>query len=580
MQTQAAPKRKKQSFLHGAIILTASMFLVNVIDAVFKIPLKRIIGTEGFGYFGTAYSLFGPIYSLATAGFPVAISKMVSENYARHHFRDVRQVHRASIPIFVTTGTIGLFIMWACAPVYVNAIHNTNSLPAMYVLAPAIVFSCLSSIYRGYYEGMRDMYPTAISEVIEAICKLAIGLTAAFVVIQIGMHQYHTSGTVFGTVVKSEEYAQSAVTPYAVAASILGVTLGALFSFLFLLHNHRKNGSGFTKQEMADSPVPHTLHYTAVKLIKMAIPIGLGSLALSVGNLIDTSFLITRLGDVMNTHADVLLNMYKGMIPSDIENSRVPNLLYGSYSAASVMFSFVPSITQAFSISALPNVTNAWARGARGELKKNIEAVIRFTALMCIPSGLGLAVLSRPIITLVFGTDLIASRVLVIMGIGVIFASLSLPLYSMLQAIGRVDLPVKLLIVGLTLKVVINYILSGIPEINVLGAGVGTLVCYAFTTVAALYYLCKETHIIPNFVSTLIKPFLASILCAAVAYFVQAFAARVIKDEVATCIAIIIAAIVYAIALLCIKAISQEDILMLPKGQKIAKILEKHNWIG
>lgn len=580
MQTQAAPVRKKQSFLHGALVLTASMFLVNVIDAIYKIPLKWVIGTDGFGYFSTAYALFIPIFSLATAGFPVAIARMVSENYARHHFRDVRQVHRVSIRIFVTTGTVGLLIMLISAPIYVKYLGNSNSLLAMLLLAPAILFSCLSPIYRGYYEGLRNMYPTAISEVIEAICKLVIGLTAALVIMQIGMHEFYTSGTVFGTAVQSEAYAKSAVTPYAVAGAILGVTAGSFFSFLFLLISHRKNGDGFTKQELVDSPLPHTMHYTAVKLIKTAIPIGLGSLAISVANLIDATFLQTRIGDIMRENAGTLLNMYKGLIPDiNIQQNTVPTYLYGCYSTAVLMFTFVPSITQAFSISALPNVTNAWTRGERGALKKSMETVIRFTALISIPSGLGISVLARPIITLVFGTDLIASRILTIMGIGVIFASLSLPLYSMLQAVGRVDLPVKLLVVGLTLKVVLNYILSGIPEINVLGAGIGTLVCYGFTTVFALYTLCRHTHIIPNFMSTLIKPLLGSAFCAAAAYYSQILLAKIMPDRLATCFAILAAIAVYVISLLCLRAINRDDVIMLPKGQKIAKILEKHNWI-
>lgn len=582
MQTHAAPSKKKQSFMHGAVILTASMVIVNVIDAVFKIPLQWVIGADGFGYFNTAYFLFGPIYSLATAGFPVAISRMVSENYASHHFHDVRQVHRASIPIFITTGTIGLFIMWACAPIYVNyVLKNTNSLLSMYMLAPAILFCCLSSIYRGYYEGMRNMYPTAISEVIEAICKLAVGLTTAIVVIQIGMHEYNTVGTVFGNAVKSEEYAKSALVPYAVAGAILGVTVGSLVSFLYLIISHRKNGIGFTEQELEASPPPRTLYFTAVKLIKTAIPIGLGSLAISVAGLIDATFLQTRLGVVMREHPLVLLNMYSGKIPNvNIDKNTVPGYLFGCYSIALTMFMFIPSITQAFSTSALPNVTNAWVRGSRSELKKNIEAAIRITALVGIPSGFGISVLARPIISLVFGTNEIAARVLVIMGIGVIFASLSQPIFSMLQAVGRLDLPVKLLLIGLTIKVVLNYILSAIPQINVLGAGVGTLVCYVFVTVIALYLLCKETHIVPNFMSVLIKPLFASGFCAVAAYFSQLLFCKFMPDRIATCVAIVIGSIVYVIALLCVKAISHDDVSMLPMGQKISKVLEKHNWIG
>lgn len=581
MQTQTAPKRRKQSFLHGALILTLSIVIVKVIGALFKIPLKWIINTDGFGYFNTAYNIYAPIFSLATAGFPIAIARMVSENYARGRFRDIRQIHRASIPIFIITGSIGLTIMWVGAPFYVNIIGNSNSLLAMYLLAPAILFSCLSSIYRGYYEGLRNMYPTAISEIIEAACKLLIGLTAAYVIMKIGMSQYYASGVVFGTAVKSEEYAKSAALPYAAAGAIFGVTVGSVCSFLYLLYRHKKNGDGLTRAELAQSAPAHTLRYTAVKLIKTAIPIGIGALAVNVATLIDTTFLQTRIGDVMSAHSDVLLSMYKGMIPSiSIKEGTVPNYLFGCFSEAATLFMFIPSITQAFSVSALPNVTTAWTRGVRSELKKSMETVMRVTALVSIPAGLGMSVLASPIITLVFGKDEIAARVMVIMGIGAIFASLSVPINSMLQAVGRVDLPVKLLCIGLTLKVVLNYVLSGIPEINVLGAGTGTLVCYAFTTIFAIIFLCKETHIVPNFVSVFIKPLLASGFCAIAAYLVQSLAEKFISGKIATCFALIAAGAVYSIALLCLKAITYDDILMLPKGQKIAKILEKHNWIG
>jgi len=584
MQTQAAqitPRRKKQSFLHGALILTISMVIVNVIGAIFKIPLNWVIGDDGYGYFSTAYSLYAPIFSLATAGFPIAIAKMVSEDYARQRFRDVRRIHRASIAIFAITGTTGLLIMWLGAPFYLNCfIHDSGSLPAMYILAPAILFSCLSSIYRGYYEGLRNMYPTAISEIIESTCKLVIGLTSAIVIMQIGMQQFYTTGKVFGTVAKSAAYAKSAALPYAVAGAIFGVTVGSVFGYLFLLFSHRKNGDGITKAELASSVPAHTMHYTAVKLIKTAIPIGVGSLAVNIAGLIDATFLQTRIRSILDTHADVLLGMYKGMIPQiNIDNNTVSTYLFGSYSTALILFMFIPSITQAFSTSALPNVTSAWTRGARSELKKNIEAVIRMTALICIPSGLGLSILARPIITLVFGADEIASRVLVIMGIGVIFASLSAPIFSMLQAVGRVDLPVKLLAVGLTIKLVLNYTLSGIPEINVLGAGTGTLVCYAFITVFAISFLCKITHIVPNFISVFVKPLLASGICVVAAYATQLTAAKILPGRLATCVAIVIAGIVYAFALLCLKAISRDDVLMLPKGKRIVKMLERHNWI-
>ena len=203
----------------------------------------------------------------------------------------------------------------------------------------------------------------------------------------------------------------------------------------------------------------------------------------------------------MSFHPEPLLAMYQGMIPDlevKIATGTVSNFLFGCYSQALALFMLVPGITQAFGISALPSVTSAWMCGSRSELQKSISSVLRMTALFSIPAGLGLSVLSGPVSQAVFGAKAsipITSRTLAVMGVAAIFASLSTPIFSMLQAVGRVDLPVKLLCVGLGLKIGLNYVLTGIPEINILGAGIGTLVCYVFITISAYYFLCKETKI-------------------------------------------------------------------------------------
>lgn len=580
---QSESTRKKQSFLHGALILTIAVVIVKVIGALFKIPLTWTIGTVGIGYFNTAYSVYGPIFSLATAGFPIAIARMVSENYARQRFRDIRRIHRASVFIFLITGSVGFLVMLVGAPFYVNyVLKDSSSLLSMFFLAPSILFCCLSAIYRGYYEGLRNMYPTAVSEVIEAVCKLVIGLTAAILIVQTGMNQYHATGTVFGLAMQSEEYAKNATLPYAAAGAIFGVSVGSLGSYLYLLIRHKRKGDGITREQLAASCPPYTMRNTVVKLIKTAVPIGIGAVAINVAALIDTTFLQGRIGDIMRENPAALLSMYQGMIPKIyLETDAVPTYLYGCYSLALILFGLIPAFLQAFSISALPNVTAAWTRGIPGEIKRSVEGVLRISALVSLPAGLGMSVLARPIISLIYRTnDEIASRVLVIMGIGAIFASLSAPVFSMLQAAGRVDLPVKLLLAGLTIKALLNYFLTGIPEINVLGAAIGTLVCYAFITVAAVVLLCRVTHVIPNFLSAVIKPLLASLFCAAAAYAAQGFAARVMSDQLATCAAILIACAVYVVALFCFRAICREDVIMLPKGQKIVKILEKHHLIG
>ena len=585
MQPRNHQKRKRQSFLHGALILTVSMILVKLIGAMFKIPLTWIITEEGLGYFNTAYHFYSPIHSLATAGFPIAIARMVSENLASGRYADVRRIHKLSIPIFLITGGLGLAVMVISAPFYVRAIGNGGALPAMFCLAPAILFSCLSSVYRGYYEGMSNMYPTAISEVMEAIFKLLVGLSAAYLVFRLGMGEFYSSGTVWGQQVTSEAFAKSALLPYTAAAAVFGVTIGSFASFFYLWIRHKRKGDSITCSELQCSP-PCTDRKSIVgRLIKMAIPIGIGALAVNVAALVDTTFLQTRINHIMSVHPEPLLTMYQGMIPDlevKIATGTVSNFLFGCYSQALALFMLVPGITQAFGISALPSVTSAWMSGSRCELQKSISSVLRMTALFSIPAGLGLSVLSGPVSQAVFGAKAsipITSRTLAVMGVAAIFASLSTPIFSMLQAVGRVDLPVKLLCVGLGLKIGLNYVLTGIPEINILGAGIGTLVCYVFITISACYFLCKETKIHLKFHSIFTKPAIASMFCCISAYFSCFAMTKVMPDSLATGIAVFIAVFIYIASLLCLRALCRDDVLMLPKGQKLVKILEKHHLI-
>lgn len=578
----------KQSFLHGALILMVAIALVKVIGALFKIPLAWILTPVGNGYFGNAYSLYFPIFSLATAGFPIAISRLVSENSARGRYRDIRQIHTVAVKIFLILGVVSFCIMFFGAVPYVHYAVSNNpekALPAIYALAPAVFFNSLMAIYRGYYEGLRNMYPTAISEILEALSKLIFGLSGAALVIQTGMNEYAKKGTVFGVEQVSEEYAKMATLPYAAAAAIFGVTIGSVIGFIFLFTYYKRKGDGITQEMLRSSPRPLPMSRTTARMIRTAIPIALGSLAVNLSTFIDSTFLQKRINDIMADHSQVILKMYAGVIPESVVNlNSVTEFLFGCFSNASTLFMLIPAITQAFGVSALPNVTEAWTLGDPRKIKKSIESVLRIVAMITIPAGMGLSVLSTPIASLLYGSSnapTIIGKILVLLGLGAIFAAMSTPINSMLQAVGRVDLPVKLLVAGLVIKLVLNYTLVGIPEINVMGAGTGTLVCYLCITVFALYFLCKETKIVPNFVAIFLKPLLASIICVSVAYFVQKFGAILLHHEkFATLFSIAVAGVIYVVCMLWFKALKKSDILMLPKGQKIAKILEKHNWIS
>ena len=321
-----------------------------------------------------------------------------------------------------------------------------------------------------------------------------------------------------------------------------------------------------------------------MKLIKTAVPVGVGAIAVNIAGSIDALILQMRMGDIVAEHSDLLLNMYDGMISSVVVQnlSELPNYLYGCYGNALTVFTLVPTITQAFGTSALPTVTDAWTRGHKREIKSSIESVIRLTALVSIPAGLGIATLAFPITQILYAGSTgapITARVLVTLGIAAIFAALSTPLISILQAVGRVDLPVKIMIGTLTIKVVLNYVLVAIPQINVIGASLGTLVCYATEVAISLFALSRYTRIHISLTTTFIKPTIASVLCCVTAFLSHGLLDTFLPNVLATFAAIGAGGVIYVISLLLLKAIHRSDVLMLPKGEKIAKILEKHGWI-
>lgn len=577
-------KPAKQGFLHGAFILLAAIAIVKFLGFLFKVPLNYIIDEVGMSYFSVAYNLYNPIFSLATAGFPIAIARLVSENYTKGNFRDVRRIHTISIPIFATMGFLAFCLMFFGARPYVSFINKTNgdfsALPAIYVLAPAVIFNSLMAIYRGYYEGLSNMYPTALSEIVEAAFKLFLGLAAAYWVVEKGLAEYAVSGTVYGVVQSSAEYAKLAILPYGAGAAILGITVGSLFGFLSLLCYHAIRGDGITKEMLQKAPRPKPMRRIFAVLIRTAVPVALGALAVNLSSLVDSTLIKRRLADLIVLSPDILPQLYQNVLPAAyITGNKVPDFLFGCFTNANTLFMLVPAITQAFGVSALPNVTAAWTSKDNVRIQRSMEAVLRIVAFCTIPAGLGLSVLSGPIASLL-GFSSITGRILQVLGISAIFAAVTTPLNSMLQAIGRVDLPVKLLSIGLVIKVVLNYYLVGIPQMNVLGAGIGTLVCYAVLSVCAYALLCRTAHVSFRLWEIAGKPLLSALVCVLSAYLVYGYALRFIPMRSATLLAMVIAVIVYCVCMLWVRALKKSEVLLLPNGQKIVKILENHHWIG
>lgn len=577
-------QRNSQSFLEGALILVIATAVVKVIGAIFKIPISYLLSEEGFGYFSVAYTVFTPLYSLAMAGLPVAVAKMVSENATKGNYRDVKKILRVSTAAFTVTGGLGSIIMLLGANFYSNKIVET---PAAFLsiicLAPAVFFCCMMSSRRGYYEGLKNMYPTALSQMLEAVAKLVFGLLFAWIVTSVGTKQFNETGKVFGTLCVNNKEAMSIIAPFAAAAAILGVTLSTLFGALYLHIRHKVKGDGITDEQLVNCPAPKTSKSILKALCAIAIPVSLGTLATTITSFIDSSSVLNRLGYVMEIDPQTIISMYPGISE---KSSDIPAFIYGAYSYTTSIFNLIPTITTAFAISALPAVTAAWTLRDKSQTKKSIETVLRITSLLAFPGGIGISVLAEPILKFIYPMESrslgveIAAPALSLLGIAAIFVALLTPINSMLQAVGRADIPVKLMLIGGSIKIVTNFILVSIPSVNVKGAPVGTILCYIFLFVASLVCLSKQTGLNISIKATFLKPFFSAAVCGATAALSYYLLSMVLSPRISTVFSIILAVIIYAICLLISKTLTKDDINMLPKGKKFVKILEKYGLIG
>ena len=587
-------KDSSQTFLKGAAILTVSMVIVKLFGLLDKILLANIYGmfgdsasSIGLGLYSNAFEVFNVIFTVATGGLPIAISRLVSQNMAQKRYKDVKLVHRISVPLFSIVGIICfIIIIGASVPYATFVIKQPYSIPAMICLAPTVLFGCVASIYRGYFEGQRNMFPTAISEVIEAGVKLLAGTFLAYFIIVWGMDSYNNNGTFLWFTFSSSAEAEKTILSYSIAGAIIGISLGSILSFLFIFLKYKIGGDGIPKEYYQNSIEARAKRDTFIVICKTAIPIATGTLVMSLGSLIDQIILQNVLLNIATQNPDALYSQYSQYYSDDVffqQPITIHTSLLGCYSAAITLMQLVNSVTQVFGSSATPNVTSAWTKGDKTELKRSINTVVRMTMMFTLPMAFGLCVLAHPIMGLIYSDRAlvdIGGNVLTLMGITTIFTAAITPVCSMLNAIGKVKLPMKIYTMCMLIKIGTTWMFVSIPEINIQGATTGSLIAYAISFVVGMYLLIKNSKVVPDFFGTTVKPLIGSVFSSATAFFINMWLNNIIPQRISTIISVLAAIVVYFIVLLLMKTFTSTEIKFLPKGEKIAKVLEKWHLIG
>ena len=595
-----APRRmaaaKPNTFFGGAAILAMGILVVKVIGLFYKIPLVNIIGSEGSADFNNAYNIYSVLLTISTAGLPVAVSKMVSEANALGRQNQVHKVFRLSLAAFLTLGVVSFLIMYFASEQLAGMMHDSLAAAGIRALAPAVIcVGCLSA-FRGYAQGHGNMTPTAVSQILEALCKLVIGLGLAYWLVRAGQPSH-----------------------VAAAGAITGVTVGTILALAYMIFNFV---STRMREEKDTQDAPDSARRILSTLMKIAIPITISSSMVGIVTVIDSALVQGQIQKVLisdpdswalyqqvvdfapleaardawqqavssGAAAEAVSQLY-GAVELAAEN--ISRSLYGNYSGALTIYNLPLSLMAAITASVIAAVSAALARRDRRGAARITGSALRITALLAFPMGVGLFVLGTPIIRLIFPEldASVAGPLLSTLGIASIFVCLMLVCNSVLQAHGFINLPVVIMALGGVVKIVTNYNLVAVPTIGISGAPVGNVLCFGLCMVLDLVVIARVIHGRPDYLPLLAKPAAAAGVMGLGAWAVYGLLSKLLSYEevtqagetiqtlgktgngIAVMGAILIAVIIYAVLVVALRAISREDLSLMPKGDKIAKIL-------
>ncbi|MCI9402835.1 MAG: polysaccharide biosynthesis protein [Oscillospiraceae bacterium] len=542
--------KSKSTFFGGAAILAASAILVKIIGAIYRIPLGNILPDEVMGDYNSAYNIYNFFLTISTAGLPVALSKTISEANALGRHNQVERTFQVALFTFLALGLASFFCMTVLAvPLADIAISNPKAVYCIMALAPSVLCVCIMSAFRGYFQGHFNMMPTGVSQIIEAGSKLLVGLALA-------MFCMKKFGEQFGSV-----------------GAIIGVSFGSIVALLFIVFLFLKNRVRSRRKwdQEADRPDPPGVILS--NLLKLAIPITLGSAATSIVTLIDTKLVMSQLTDIFQKVDGLLLNP-DGTGPA-LDAARN---LYGIYSKTMSIYNLPFSMMVPLTACIIPAVSAALARRNRREAQKVSESALRVGLLLALPMGLGLCALGGPIMGLLFPKidTAVAGPLLSVLGVASVFVALQLLCNSILQANGMVNLPILAVVIGGIVKILVNYTLVGNPDIRINGAPVGTLCCFAVVDLLEVFIIRRAIPRPPSFLRAILKPLIASAVMAGAAWASYGLLTGPLhlSSRLSTVGAIGVGVIVYLILVLSLRAISKDDLALMPKGDKIAKILK------
>lgn len=510
---------KRQGFIKGSAILLAMVLITKILGLLYKIPLTNLLGGTGMGYFASAFSVFTPIFAIVVSGIPSTMARLTAENYALERFSNMRHTKRTAFLLFTVISTVAAAVMIISSNILSHhVIGEPNTKYALMCVAPSIIFCTIMSVERGYCEGLQNMIPTAVSEIIETLFKLILGLGFAYGLMYHMSDMYDKTSMIFGTSYADQRQAASAALPFIAAAAILGSSIASAIACLYILLSCKIKGDGVTKQMLQKDTVTDLTSITVKKLINCCLPIALISVIMTFANMIDMLTVNPCIKAAMKTAP----HRFDSLLSDKLTASMLPNFIYGSYTGLAVtVFGLVPTLTAMFGKSILPSLAESCAKNDKKAMQSGLTKMLTVTSIIAIPAGMGIAVLSEPILRFLFGGRETEIQVCImpmsILGIAVIFLAIATPCFAILQTLGKPHKAIIIMLLGGIIKLFLNIILIRQPMINITGAAISTLVSEVFICVLSVHAVCRMTGLRPKISEIFVKPTYAALMCSVTA---------------------------------------------------------------
>ncbi len=573
-------KNKVNNFINGAAILSVAGIIVKILGAIFRIPLSSIIGTEGMGLYQLAYPMYSFLLVISSAGFPVAISRLVAQAVNVGDYKLANRTFKLSRKLMAILGFSAMVIMLLSSSFISKRQGNPDSVYALMAIAPAIFFVTVMSSYRGYFQGLQNMIPTAISQIIEQFIKLVAGLGFAAVFVRYGV-QWGAAGAVTGVMVSEL------------------VALG----YVVMLYNKSKPQIRADIRSMEQATASVTSKQIIKDVLGISIPVAIGAAIMPLVSMIDQLIVINGLKSIIpfiegvpfsvEGFAEYALNENEIVIDSAMSMTQLaqahPQIyedfitslatrLYGILSGNCSPIVALPLIfSTSLAISIVPSVARVHARRNKKGVHATASTALRLTALIGFPCAVGICVMAEPIIKVLYSNLAqweipLAVTCLRVMSMTLLVLPLIHSATAVLQGLGKQNFPVISLALGAFLiKIPFTVILVKNPAFHIYGAAASSVLIYAFAAILDIVCVMFFARLRVDIVGTFVKPAVSSVAMGICALAVYMLALKITSSQLVSMgLGVIAGVAVYCVMVLITKMITKDDLKYVPKGDLIA----------